>query len=118
MLKQGKLENIEEKLIESVNKITFEIESPEQLENALLLPYFSILNNVDAVIKLLSAKSILIPFFEKIYRYASLFKGTHLKIVTSHIFISLAEKIPELSPKVIELIRSYGKIESSDWEDD
>lgn len=38
--------------------------------------------------------------------------------MTSHIFITLAEKVPELKAKVIELVKSYGKIQSSDWEDD
>lgn len=38
--------------------------------------------------------------------------------MTSHIFISLAEKLPELTGQVVELVQSYGKIDSNEWEDD
>lgn len=115
---QGKLKNIEQHFIGTVKAITHELESPEQLENQLLVPYFAILNNTDTAIQMLNQQNLLFDFFEKLYRYAKLFQGTHLKIVTSHIFISLAEKLPNLIPKVLELVRSYGKIESNEWEDE
>jgi hypothetical protein len=63
-------------------------------------------------VNLLIQQGIFEQFFTKLYDYARLFKGNHLKIVTGHVFIGLASLRKEMIPKVVELIENYGKIES------
>lgn len=33
-------------------------------------------------------------------------------------FISLGERLPHLIPKVVELVKGYGAMESNEWEDE
>lgn len=90
LIKQNLLFNLKDTLLNCVKNIVANVTSPSELENQLVLPYSVILQNPRETAALLSEEQLLTPFFSKLFDYAKLFKGTHLKIVTLHIFCEVA----------------------------
>lgn len=90
LIKQNLLFNLKDTLLNCVRNIVANVTSPSELENQLVLPYSVILRSASETLALLGEEQLSAPFFSKLFDYAKLFKGTHLKIVTLHIFCELA----------------------------
>lgn len=90
LIKQNLLFNLKDTLLNCVRNIVANVTSPSELENQLVLPYSVILRNATETVALLSDEQLFAPFFSKLFDYAKLFKGTHLKIVTLHVFCEVA----------------------------
>lgn len=58
-------------------------------------------------------------FVDKLIRYAALFQGPYLKVITSLALLNLCEIDKTKIQPVIELISSYGNsMQSEEWEDE
>lgn len=90
LIKQNLLFNLKDTLLNCVRNIVANVTSPSELESQLILPYSVILRNASETVALLSEEQLFVPFFSKLFDYAKLFKGTHLKIVTLHIYCEIA----------------------------
>ena len=56
----------------------------------------------------------------KLMRYATLFQGPNLKVITSHVLLNICEVDPAQIKPVFELISSFGSkgMETDEWEDE
>jgi hypothetical protein len=118
LLKQNLLFNFKDTFLNCVRNIVANITSPSELENQLVLPYSVILRSATEIVELLIQEQLFLPLASKIFDYAKLFVGTHLKITTLSVFAEIAFLKHEWIPKVMELYGTYGKIESNEWEDE
>jgi hypothetical protein len=103
-----------------VESITYELTSQYEIENQLLLPYYSLLNEPAFAMNILKAKSAELyeKFVDKLIRYAALFQGPYLKVITSLALLNVCEIDKTKMQPVIELISSYGNsMQSEEWED-
>jgi hypothetical protein len=113
LIRYDLLFNLKETLLACIRNIVHNITSPSELENQLVLPYSLIIRNTAQTIELLSQEQLLLPFCAKLFDYAKLFKGTHLKITTVNIFAAISTIHREWIPKTLELYDGYGAIESN-----
>jgi len=105
------LRNPETLLLNTINTITYELTSQYEIENQLLLPYYTFINDPRLGVNLMKSRSqqFYDDFLNKIIRYATLFQGPNLKIMTSHVLLNICEVDPLQIKPVFELISSYGK---------
>ena len=70
---------------------------------------------------IIKSKSIQLyeDFIKKLIRYAALFQGANLKVITSHVLLNICEIDPKQIKPVFELISSFGDtMETDEWEDE
>jgi len=74
------------------------------------LPYYTLVNDPAFGLNLIRGKSTELyeRFIDKLVRYAALFQGPNLKVITSIVLLNIAELDPSKLTSVIELISSYG----------
>lgn len=59
----------------------------------MLLPYYTFINDPRLGVNILRSKSIQLyeDFIHKLLRYASLFQGSNLKVITSNVLLNICE---------------------------
>ncbi len=109
-------------LLNTVHNITYELTSQYEIENQLLLPFYTFINNPTIGVNIIKSRSTQLydDFMNKLMRYAALFQGPNLKVVTSHVLLNICEVDPIQINKVFELISSFGTkaMETDEWEDE
>ena len=107
-------------LLKTIEKITNELTSQYEIESQLLLPYYTLVNDTAFGLNIIRGKSIELyeNFINKLIRYAALFQGPNLKVITSIVLLNIAELDLSKLNSVIELISSYGNtMQTEEWEE-
>ena len=84
----------------------------------MLLPYYLIVHEAKTTLSILSENNVYNDFINKILKYAELFKGDHLRIVTAHVLLRVLQLDQSKASSIAQLINSYGHIEPDEWQDE
>lgn len=85
----------------------------------MILPFYVGLHHTKEFMDTLMAQGTLLQdFLLKLFRYAELFKGDHLRVVTALFFMKMTELSPQMKEKTLQLVDGYGKIEVDEWEEE
>jgi hypothetical protein len=97
----------------------YEETSQYEIEKKMMLVFYCGIYETGKLVGLLQSEAQLYSnFHEKLFKYARLFNGSNLRIVTSIFFLKLTEVDPALSKQSVSLISSYGNLETNEWEEE
>lgn len=112
------LENVDQRLLQTVKNIVYEETSQYEIEKKMMLVFYCGIYESEKLVGLLrhSDGKLYTDFHEKLFKYSRLFNGENLRIVTSIFFLKLTEIDPSLSKQTHSLVTSYGSLETNEWE--